>query len=63
MKVGDLVKPLRAGSSSYQKEGHGVILDCFEDDHGLMHYEVQWLGHGHLEWWTRYELEVTSESR
>ena len=60
MKVGDLVEatfPLSLGNS----RGIGIILDHYENEDGMLYFEVQW--NNERMWLTKEELRLFSEAR
>lgn len=61
MKIGDVVKPLKSQALVGDRPGFGIILDTYEDDYGIIYYEVHWIS-GDPEWWKENELELISES-
>ena len=63
IQVGDVVKPaiskvLLIDTDLYR---NGVVLDIYEDDYGILYYEVHWVTE-EPEWWQENELELVSES-
>ncbi len=63
MKVGDIVKPHHSVYKSIAEvEGYnyGVILDVYEDDYGILYYEVHW--DSETEWWKEGELRLISDA-
>ena len=40
---------------------YGIVLDIYEDDYGIIYYEVHWTEE--VGWWSEHELELVSESR
>ena len=58
IKVGDLVCPSAWQRTSFE---YGVVLDIYEDDYGILYYEVHW--GVDTEWWKEGELELVSEGR
>ena len=63
IQIGDVVKPavskvLLVDTDLYR---YGVVLDIYEDDYGIMYYEVHWIQEG-PEWWQENELELISEA-
>tara|TARA_R100001082_G_C4261964_1_gene115961 strand:- start:341 stop:529 length:189 start_codon:yes stop_codon:yes gene_type:complete len=61
VKVGDIVKPTQNKIILNDKANFGVILDAYEDDYGIVYYEVHWISE-EPEWWQENELELVSES-
>ena len=55
IQVGDLV---RSTLEQYPIDA-GVVLDTYEDDYGIVYYEVHWTSD--VEWWKEDELELISE--
>jgi len=63
MKVGDIVKPCPSVYKSILNiEGYkyGVILDTYEDEYGIVYYEVHW--EEEPEWWKEDELLLVSDA-
>ena len=63
MNVGDVVQPLRCNDPvprNPERFNFGVVLDIYEDDYGILYYEVHWVTEG-PEWWKETELELVSE--
>jgi len=60
MKVGDLVEPYDRFMVERVYYGIGVILDSYEDEDGLLFFEVQW-AHSR-QWFGQDEMRVISES-
>tara|TARA_R100001594_G_scaffold613_1_gene2428 strand:- start:1568 stop:1759 length:192 start_codon:yes stop_codon:yes gene_type:complete len=62
MKVGDIVRArsefLFGPSSSSRR--NGIVIDLYEDEYGIVYYEVHWSTEA--EWWKEDELELISES-
>ncbi len=56
MKVGDIVRP-RGDLRRLDPEEHkyGIVLDAYEDDYGIVYYEIHW--NRVIEWWSENELE------
>jgi len=61
VKVGDIVRPREEYVIPTEGQRYGVLLDWYEDDTGLIYFEVQW--ERDREWWSPFELELVSESR
>ena len=61
MKVGDLVDH-RAPTAGYCSSGHGITIDSYENDDGVLYFEVQWFDDDRM-WYDELELKVVSESR
>ena len=61
MKVGDLVEAYESAKTLGIDYGLGILLDSYEDDNGLLYFEVQWKHE--RQWFARQELKVVSESR
>lgn len=64
MKVGDVVR-LRPGitnvlGADFEERKYGIVLDAYEDDYGIVFFEVHWKKE--IGWWSEYELEVISEA-
>lgn len=60
MKVGDVVKPRVTAHGMFADEYlYGVILDFYEDDYGIVYYEVHWMKD--QEWWKEDELQLVSD--
>jgi len=60
MKVGDIVKPrVRADGMFTDEYRYGVILDSYEDDYGIVYYEIHWMSD--QEWWKEDELRLVSD--
>ena len=61
MKVGDLVKPYAEFMTLGIDYGVGVIIDSYENDSGLLYFEIQWKHE--RQWFGQDEIKVISESR
>ena len=61
MKVGDLVVPYNELEIPILDYGIGVILDSYEDDVGLLYFEIQW--QYDRQWFAQDEIKVVSEGR
>ena len=59
MKIGDLVKPRPKYETIGIDYGYGLLLDIFEDEDGIMYFEVQWKHE--RQWWKPYEVELVCE--
>ena len=62
IQVSDIVRAhvphlRRQGMSDY---GFGVVLDTYEDDYGILYYEVYWTTE-ETGWWKESELELVRE--
>ena len=55
MRPRDELKALNPGC------GVGVVVDVYEDDLGVAHVEIHWVGTDRS-WWNEYNLETVSES-
>ena len=62
MNVGDVVLPKNDASMLGVDYGYGIVIDLYEDDCGIIYYEVDWPGADRT-WWNEMELELISESR
>ena len=62
MKVGDLVGRRRTAYHDSDTSGHGITIDSYENDDGVLYFEVQWFDDDRM-WYDELELKVTSESR
>tara|TARA_B100000131_G_scaffold117913_1_gene114920 strand:- start:1952 stop:2140 length:189 start_codon:yes stop_codon:yes gene_type:complete len=62
MNVGDVVLPKNDASMLGVDYGYGIVIDMYEDDYGIVYYEVDWPGADRT-WWNEMELELVSESR
>ncbi|MEC8977607.1 MAG: hypothetical protein VYC40_01690 [Pseudomonadota bacterium] len=60
VKVGDVVLPKNFASFDTDP-GYGVVLDTYEDERGLVYFEVGW-PMAESNWWGELELELISES-
>ena len=65
MEIGDLVEGRfnvehELGTSA--GEVRGITLDSYENDDGVLYFEVQWFDDDRM-WYDELELKVTSESR
>jgi hypothetical protein len=62
IQISDIVRPLRLEQppTSPERFNFGVVLDIYEDDYGILYYEVHWITEG-PEWWKETELELVSE--
>jgi hypothetical protein len=67
LQVGDIVRPRRSSraprryageSDPWEDYGLGVVLDLYEDDYGIVYYEIHWMIE--VEWWKENELEIVS---
>ena len=58
MKVGDLVH----GRPEHLAHRHGIAIDSYENDDGVLYFEVQWFDDDRM-WYDELELKVISESR
>jgi len=63
IQVGDIVHAQAAGALPADPERFkfGVVLDIYEDDYGIVYYEVHWVTESPAEWWAEHELELASE--
>ena len=63
IQVGAIVKPADSKIISVDTDlyKNGVVLDVYEDDYGIIYYEVHWITQG-TEWWQENELELISEA-
>jgi len=61
VKVGDIVAP-KAGNilGPHKDRKGGIIIDSYEDDYGIVFYEVHW--NMEAEWWKEDELNLISEA-
>ena len=62
MKVGDLVGRRRTAPVASDTSGHGITIDSYENDDGVLYFEVQWFDDDRM-WYDELELKVISESR
>ena len=62
MQVGDIVLPKNDSAMLGVDYGYGVIIDMYEDDYGIVYYQVGWPG-ADCTWWAEEELELISEAR
>ena len=61
MKAGDLVVPYENFRAEGVYCGIGIIIDSYEDEDGLLFFEVQW--DHERQWFAQDEMKVISESR
>ena len=62
MKVGDLVNQRPSAYDGRPPCGHGIMIDSYENEDGVLYYEVQWFDDDRM-WYDELELKVISESR
>ena len=62
MKVGDLVDQRTSAYHDVATSGHGITIDSYENDDGVLYFEVQWFDDDRM-WYDELELKVVSESR
>lgn len=61
MKTGDLVEAYESAKTLGIDYGLGILLDSYEDDNGILYFEVQWKHE--RQWFAEQELKVISEDR
>ena len=62
MKIGDLVDQRPTAYHDPGASGHGITIDSYENDDGVLYFEVQWFDDDRM-WYDELELKVISESR
>ena len=67
IQVSDVVRLRRGIERAFgvntEARKYGVVLDTYEDDYGIVYYEIHWSGPHENGWWHEGELELISESR
>jgi len=53
---------LRSFGGDTKKYKYGVVLDAYEDDYGIVYYEIHWSTRHEIGWWHEGELELVSEA-
>jgi hypothetical protein len=66
LQVGDIAR-LRPGIArtmgvDAEEYKYGVVLDAYEDDYGIVYYEINWSARREAGWWHEGELELISEA-